>query len=77
MIYDILYDLSCVAFLVLSAVICFKFVGVTWGGTTHFCMGWDFWRRRALELAAVVIGIVHLLFAVMKLAYLIAWTVTT
>lgn len=77
MIYDILYDLSCIVFLALSALICFRFVGVTWGGTTLFCMGWNFWRRRALELAAVVIGCIHLLFAMLKLTYLIVWTVTT
>lgn len=74
---DLLIDLGCIAFVLLTGLLCVGWAVQRWGGTTHFCMGWCFWRRRIAEVVAVLVGLWHLLYGVLKLAYLVVWMVTT
>lgn len=73
MIADFLYDLLCVLFLLLTGTFCLSWVklreDLPWRG------------RRSVKIVvqglAVFIGFWNLLFGVLKLIYLIMWTVTT
>lgn len=73
MILDFLLDLMCVLFLLVTAVFCFTWVALRnklpWKGRP--------WVATVIKLLALLVGAWHLLFAVLKLSYLIAWTVTT
>jgi len=73
MIYDILYDLFCIAFVLFNAVICWTWVKM------RDALPWRGHRSVKIVVTAVVVGVGvwHLLFGLAKLAYLILWTVAT
>lgn len=73
MIIDFLLDLLCVLFLLVTAVFCFSWVrlrnDLSWYGRK--------WVATTVKLLALLVGAWHLLFGVLKLMYLLLWTVTT
>lgn len=73
MIADFLVDLLCVLFLLLTGVFCLSWVklrsDLPWRGRQ--------WVKWTMQTLAVFIGFWNLLFGVLKLVYLLVWTVTT
>lgn len=73
MILDFLIDLLCVLFLLVTSVFCLTWVRLRdrlpWKGRRSVALG--------VKTLAVFVGVWHLLFGLLKLVYLILWTVTT
>ena len=73
MILDLLMDLGCILFLLLTAMFCFSWVrlrnDLPWNGRR--------WVAVVVKSVALLIGAWHLVYGILKLVYLLLWMATT
>lgn len=71
---DFMIDLGCIAFVLLTGMFCISWVflrrALPWRSHRK-------WMGPLFYTVAIIIGAWHLLYGVLKLVYLILWTVTT